>query len=72
MTVFLDSLALTLFDEEHSEEDEERWVTIGQADNGAHLVVVHTFAPNGPDTALVRIISARAATRRERQAYREG
>lgn len=71
MTVFLDPLALTLFDEEHS-EDEERWVTIGQADNGAHLVVVHAFTPNGPDTALVRIISARAATRRERQAYREG
>ena len=70
MTVFLDPLARTLFDAAHS-EDEERWVTVGQVHNGASLVVVHTFTPTGPDTALVRIVSAREATRRERHSYRE-
>lgn len=71
MSVFLDPLARTLFDEEHS-EDEERWVTIGEARNGDAVVVVHTFTPTGTDTALIRIISARAPTRREIQTFREG
>lgn len=41
--VFRDPLARTIFDDEHS-EDEERWVTLGRAENGKYLVVVHTFA----------------------------
>jgi Uncharacterized protein conserved in bacteria len=40
-TVFKDPLALTIYDDEHS-EDEERWVTLGLAGNGRYLVVVHT------------------------------
>lgn len=40
-TVFHDPLALTIFDDEHSAR-EERWVTIGKAENGQYLVVVHT------------------------------
>lgn len=40
-TVFRDPLALTIYDDEHS-ENEERWVTLGQAENGQLLVVVHT------------------------------
>lgn len=68
MTVFRDPLALTVYDEEHSEQ-EERWVTIGRAENGQTLVVIHTFAPTTPGNALVRIISARAATNRERQQH---
>lgn len=68
MTVFRDSLALTVYDEEHSEH-EERWVTTGRAENGQTLVVIHTFAPTTPGHALIRIVSARAATNRERQQY---
>jgi len=41
-TVFIDRLALSIHDMEHS-ENEERWVTLGQADNGQLLVVAHTY-----------------------------
>ena len=35
-TVFRDPLALTIFDEEHS-DNEERWVMLGRAENGQYL-----------------------------------
>jgi uncharacterized protein len=41
-TVFLDPNALSLFDEQHSEE-EERWITLGLDQTGALLVISHTF-----------------------------
>lgn len=68
MSVLLDPLAMTRFDDEHS-EDEERWVSLGRATNGQLFLVVHTFNATGPNTALVRLISARPATRREREQY---
>lgn len=71
MTVMLDPLAMTFFDTEHS-QDEDRWVSVGCSSEGALLLVVHTFVATGPSTALVRIISARAATHRERQQYEQG
>jgi hypothetical protein len=46
------SLALTIFDEEHSDQ-EERWITLGQAANGQYLVVVHTFQHTGPAKVAV-------------------
>lgn len=67
-TVFLDALALTVFDTGHS-EDEERWFTLGMAVSGMLLAISHTFVPVGLDRIRVRLISARAATRRERQFY---
>ncbi len=69
-TVFGDPLALSVYDEAHS-EGEERWVTLGLAGNARLLVVVHTFAETDAG-ATVRIISAREATRRERQDYENG
>lgn len=33
---------LTVYDEAHS-ESEERWATIGEAENGQYLVVIHPF-----------------------------
>jgi uncharacterized DUF497 family protein len=69
-TVFRDPLALTVYDEEHS-EDEERWATLGQAENGQHLVVIHTFEQANPTEARIRVISARTATKREIQNYEE-
>ncbi len=65
--VFADPFALSKYDDEHS-EDEDRWVLIGKSLSEVVLVVVHTFRDdNGAE--FVRIISARRATKRERQAY---
>lgn len=62
-TVFGDSLAVTYFDPDYSDE-EDRFVTIGYAESGRLLVVSHT--DRGTAT---RIISARRVTRRERMAH---
>ena len=69
-TLFGDSLAITVFDEGHS-EGEERWITLGKAENGQYLVVVHTYQQSNPAHAAIRIISARQATKREIQDYEE-
>jgi uncharacterized DUF497 family protein len=70
-TVFRDPLTLSRFDEEHS-EGEERWITVGQAENATLLVVVHTFEQLSDTEARVRIISARNPTARERAQYESG
>src|SRR6266487_5606420 len=69
-TVFRDALAVTLFDDEHSEA-EERWVTLGRAEGGQILVVVHTYQETSSTSATARIISARPATKREVQDYEQ-
>jgi uncharacterized protein len=65
-TVFLDALALTVYDESNS-QDEERWFTLDAG--GKFLAVAHTYENAGSTNARIRIISARKATRRERNAY---
>lgn len=67
-SVFLDPLALTVFDEAHS-QDEERWWLLGHDAYGTLLLVAHTHHTTGPASASIRLISARPATRRERQFY---
>lgn len=69
-TVFRDRLMVSIPDEAHSAQ-EERWVTLGRADDGKLLVVIHTYHEDNAQTAVVRIISARTATRHERQQYEE-
>jgi uncharacterized DUF497 family protein len=65
---FGDPCALTQRDE--SADEEERWITIGAIAPGAVLFVVHTcFEQHGEEA--IRIISARAATPRERKSYEE-
>jgi uncharacterized protein len=71
MTVLSDPLTLTVYDTEHS-QDEERWLSLGQTSEGSLLVVVHTFVETGPTSALLRIISARPATKNERKQYEQG
>ncbi|WP_243725288.1 BrnT family toxin [Candidatus Thiosymbion oneisti] len=66
--VMLDPLALTVFDEAHS-DTEERWFTLGQTSEGRLLAVSHTYQLLDADTARIRLISAREATPRERQQY---
>lgn len=64
-TVFDDRLYLDFYDPDHS-EDEQRFIRVGTSDKGRVLVIAYTER-NGS----VRLISARAATRKERQAYEE-
>ena len=54
------------------QQDEERWFTLGSSSEGKLLAVSYTFhQPADADQAKVRIISAREATRRERQQYED-
>jgi len=66
--IFRDPLALSVFDSTHS-ENEDRWVTIGKAENGQYLVVAHTYDEVGVNLARIRIISARNADRDEVRNY---
>ncbi len=68
--VFRDPLARTIFDDEHS-EDEERWVTLGRVQDGQYLVVIHTFAQVSEAEVHIRIISARKADRLEIRDYEQ-
>jgi uncharacterized DUF497 family protein len=68
MTVFRDPLNLSIFDTDHS-VDEERWITLGLTSSGNLLVVVHTWIDVNSDYARVRIISARRPTRNEARRY---
>jgi uncharacterized protein len=45
--------------------DEDRWVTIGRDLSENVLVVIHTFQKEDADTAIIRVISARRATKKE-------
>jgi len=65
-TVFGDPLSVTISDPDHS-DDEFRFVIVGQSFEGQLLVVVHSEMEDS-----IRIISARPATRREREAYERG
>ncbi len=67
-TVLLDPLALTVFDNAHS-DFEERWFTLGISKDGKLLAVAHTYQHSSSIQVNVRIISARDATKRERQQY---
>lgn len=70
VTLFRDPFMLSVYDTEHSEQ-EERWASVGRSEDGKLLVVIHTFEEAGATGATVRLISAREATRRERQSYEE-
>lgn len=67
-TVFRDPLMLSIPDDEH-DKTEERWITMGQAENNKLLLVVHTYLEANANTANVRIISARPATKHEQRQY---
>jgi len=65
-TAFADTMALTMFDEEHS-VDEDRYVLLGESDRHRLLVVSYTERED-----RIRIVSARVANRREKSQYGEG
>ena len=68
--VFLDPLAVSIVDEEHSEQ-EERWVSVGKDRRGDVLILIHTFLEVSAQECKIRIISARKATKREMKQYEE-
>ena len=65
--VFDDPDALSLPDEF---EKEERWLTIGRVKELVALLVVHTLETENNEE-VIRIISARKATRHETKAYED-
>ena len=64
-TVFADERARLIDDPDHSEE-EERFVLLGLSSSLRLLVVVHCYRADGN---VIRIVSARKATRDEQRFY---
>ncbi len=64
-TVFNDPLYVDFYDPDHS-EDEERYLIIGMSHQGRLLISSYTERGES-----VRLISARVATRAERETYEE-
>ncbi len=67
-TVFYDDHAVEFFDPDHS-ETEDRFVMLGMSFLARILVVCHCARKEG---SVIRIISARKATKHEAKNYREG
>ena len=63
--VFLDKHRVEYYDESHSAVNEDRYITIGSV--GEIIMVVYTEREDA-----LRIISARLATKRERERYYYG
>lgn len=67
-TVFFDENALIIHDPEHS-HDEERFVMLGLSEISRMLVVIHCYREKDK---IIRIISARKATKKESTQYHGG
>ncbi|MFN6473757.1 MAG: BrnT family toxin [Nostoc sp. SerVER01] len=65
-TVFDDPLYVDFYDPDHS-DDEERYLIVGESDQGRLLIVSYTERGNS-----IRLISAREVTRTEREVYEQG
>ena len=65
-SVFYDENARLISDPDHSEK-EDRFILLGLSHRLRMLVVVHTYRKNDE---IIRIISAREATKRERRFYK--
>jgi uncharacterized protein len=65
-SAFADPLSVTIADPDHSVR-ETRYLLLGTSEYGRLLVVAHTERGG-----LVRLVSARPATRHERRDYEEG
>ena len=67
-SVLYDEFAVQFFDEEHS-SDEERFLMLGMSSGAKLLLVCHCEREHGE---VIRIISARKATKRESAFYQGG
>ena len=67
-SVFFDEFAMQYFDEDHS-TNEERFLMLGLSSGAKLLIVCHCEREHGE---IIRIISARKATKRESTFYLGG
>lgn len=67
---FYDELSLIIDDPIHS-ENEERFILIGLSFKTNLLVVSHCYRHESGSEEIIRIISARKATKKEAQVYNE-
>ena len=67
-TVFYDDNALLISDPDHSDE-EDRFILLGLSQKTRMLVVCHCYRENDQ---IIRIFSARKATKQEEQEYERG
>ena len=67
-TVFYDDLAILFDDPEHSQE-EERFILLGMSDAANMCIVCHCYRAS---ETVIRIISARKATKKEEERYVRG
>ena len=67
-TVFFDETAVEFYDDEHSEW-EDRFLLLGLSTKLRVLLVCHCLRN---EDSVIRIISARKATRKERELYPKG
>ena len=67
-SVFFDEYGVQFFDEDHS-SDEERFLLLGMSSGAKLLIVCHCEREH---SAVIRIISARKATKRESAFYQGG
>ena len=65
-SIFFDEFSVQFFDEDHS-SDEERFLMLGMSSEAKLLIVCHCEREQG---VVIRIISARKATKRESAFYR--
>jgi uncharacterized protein len=67
-SIFFDDFGVQFFDDDHS-SDEERFLMLGMSVSAKLLIVCHC---ERDQSAVIRIISARKATKRESAFYRGG
>ena len=67
-TVFYDEEAIVFDDPDHSDENEERFIIMGVSNRANMLMVCHCYRDKDK---IIRIISARKATKSEEKDYIE-
>jgi len=65
-SVFYDEFAVQFYDDGHSELEEDRFLVLGISNNFRMLMICHCEKQSGN---VLRIISARKATKNERKFY---
>lgn len=65
-SVFFDEFAVQFYDSDNSELEEDRFLMLGRSTASRILIVCHCERESGN---VIRIISARKATRNERKYY---
>jgi len=68
-TVFFDEYAIQFYDDDSSQLEEDRFLMLGNSSEASLLLVCHCERQDGD---IIRIISARKATKSERKFYEGG